>query len=101
MSLFSIPPLPALCRGLFPVALAVLLQSTLVLLLALIAGRIASRRGPVFQSAVYRAALVGVLVAALLPFCPVRPPRPAWSLPLPVSVLAPIQVSPPPAVDDR
>jgi beta-lactamase regulating signal transducer with metallopeptidase domain len=98
MSSLSLPALTALCRGLLPGGLAVLLQSTLLLLLGLCAGRLLSRRGPAYQSAVYRAALVGVLLAALSPLAPVRP---AWPVsPLPLSTLPPVPVAPPPAAVD-
>ena len=54
------------CRSLLEMGITLLLQSTLLLLVGLLAGRLLLRQGPAIQSLVYRATLVGVLVGATL-----------------------------------
>jgi len=46
-----------------PLVLGLLLQTTAIALLGLIAGRLLQRHGPIWQSAIYRATFVTVLVA--------------------------------------
>jgi len=74
---------------LLPIALGLLLQSTALLLLGLLALRLALRRGPAVQSLIGRATLAGVGLALLLAAPLTGRVRPLWHVTLPASPPAP------------
>jgi beta-lactamase regulating signal transducer with metallopeptidase domain len=57
--------LPGLCRSLLQSGMGLVLQSTLLLGLGLLAGRALRRRGPALASLIYRVSLTGALIGAL------------------------------------
>ncbi len=82
--------LTPLCRTLLTAGVGLLVQSTLLLLLGLLAGAALHRRGcPAAAVFVYRAALVGIAAGALLSLVFADRFRPVWSITLP-------SASPPP-----
>src|SRR5689334_429545 len=57
--------LPGLCRSLLQSGMGLVLQSTLLLGLGMLAGRALRRRGPALASLIYRVSLTGALPGAL------------------------------------
>jgi beta-lactamase regulating signal transducer with metallopeptidase domain len=71
------------CRGLLEMGVALLLQSTLLLLMGFLAGGLLRRQGPAVQSLIYRATLVGVVGGALLAGALAPFVLPLWRISLP------------------
>ncbi len=71
--------------ALLPIALGLLLQSTVLLLVGLLALWLARRRGPAVQSLVGRATLAGVALTLLLAAPLTGHVRPLWRVTLPVA----------------
>ena len=77
---------------LFPIALCLLIQSTVLLALGLLAMRVARRRGPAVESVIGRAALAGLGLALLLAGPLAGRVRGVWHvLPSAVPALSPLQ----------
>ncbi|BDI29739.1 hypothetical protein CCAX7_17900 [Capsulimonas corticalis] len=74
-----------LCRHFLELGIGVLIQSTCLIVLGLIAGRLLRRRGPFFELAAYRATLACVVVSALMAASMAGRVQPLWS----VSIAAP------------
>jgi len=76
-------PGPALCRSIVQVGIGVALQSTLLLGLGLLAGRIWQRRGPALPALIYQVTLVAALLGGLLSVALGGRLQPFWRLSLP------------------
>lgn len=74
---------PNLCRTLVQIGLSALLQTTLLLVLALYAGSKLRRRNPAMECLTYRAALAGVIACLLLSVVLVGRANPLFHLSLP------------------
>src|SRR2546427_5989510 len=75
--------LPGACRDLLQIGMGLALQSTLVLLAGLLAGRSLRRRGPAAQALVYRATVLAAILGALLALAIGGRFQPRWTIALP------------------
>src|SRR5438552_6061201 len=78
-----IADLPDLCRNLLQVGIGLVLQSTVVLLAGLLAGRRLRRRGPAAAALVYRATVLAAILGALLALAIGGRFQPRWAIALP------------------
>lgn len=76
-------PLVEGCRNVLQAGIGVLIQSTLLLALGLLAGKLLQRRGPVLQSLVYRMTLGAVVASMLLSVLLAGSFHLLWSVSLP------------------
>src|SRR5713101_2726869 len=75
--------LPGACRNLLQAGMGLALQSTLVLLAGLVAGRRLRQRGPAAETLVYRATVLAATLGTLLALAVGGHFQPRWAIALP------------------
>jgi beta-lactamase regulating signal transducer with metallopeptidase domain len=88
--ILSTPLLDGVCRMLLPVGITLLIQSTLLLIVGLLAGSALRRWGPALQSLIYRVTLAGVVLVAVLAVCVAERPVALWRIPVSPPDTAPV-----------
>ncbi|MDQ2731877.1 MAG: M56 family metallopeptidase, partial [Armatimonadota bacterium] len=76
-------PIITSCQNAAPTVLILLVRSTVLLALGLLAARLLQRRGPVWTSAILRATLVCAIFGGVLALTPIGSFQSLWTLPSP------------------